>query len=1150
MSDPLPCPQCGTPLTTGALHALCPRCLLRLGMLGNELEDGAPGPFVDAPREAPGTMIERYRLLGEIGEGGFGIVYLAEQMAPVKRKVALKILKPGMDTREIVARFEAERETLALMDHLHIAQVYDGGATENGRPYFVMELVKGTPITSYCADHKLTIRARLELFLDVAAAVGHAHQKGIIHRDLKPSNILVSEHEGKPVVKVIDFGIAKAVSMELADRKLVTAFGRMLGTPQYMSPEQAEINALDIDTRSDIYSLGVLLYELLTGTTPLDSASLHKAGFTEMQRLIREEKPVKPSLRIASRRQKKKPPGDEGGVTPWPGGAPLARDIDWVVMQALEKDRSRRYQTANSLALDVRHFLDDEPVSASPPSTTYRFSKFAKRHRFGVAWTAIISVVVIAAAVGMTILYIQSVRDRQRAEENAQRAAENAQRAAENAQRAAEKTFEALVQQAAALRTCGKPGRRFEAFDALTKAAAIPGALRVPNNLKRLRDSTIACLAIIDMRPVDSWQGNADYGETVVPDGSLTRYAITFRDGRIAIYRYPDRSLMLDLPGAGQAVNPVLRFSPNGDGLAAAYGTNQEWELKLWNLQKKPATFCAAGRGIHQAFDFFPDGKSCVIGRPDGSLAILDVATGKTLRQVSLTRVPHAVRVSRDGKWLALSLPGTGEQPDQVAILDAKDGQPRATPLACPARALAWSPIDDSLAVACTDHVLRVWHAQDWEAGALELRDHTAVADTVAWSPDGRLLASQCTDGTIRLWDPFLGGAALSKHSGRGDGLAFSADGKRLGMLREGATLTVMEVEPGNVCYRGHGYSGETGIFDGVWNSAKTLMAFDGVWNSAKTLMATSGDDGVRFWNRGGRHLETLKVPQARGIAFASDALFVASATGLFRYPMASEGTGDDIVITFQAPEPIGSFRACMQISLSADDTLLAVAGRRTDPQDDTAAIWLVDLPQGTPPRCIGGPPGVAYCEISRNGKWLAAGNSQGLGVRIWSLPDALVLKDLPIRGSARVAFSPDNKRLVTGDTEAYRFWKTGTWELEREIPSKMGGCHGMMAYSPRMTALMIACRGAELEFKVLNPLTLEEESSPDFDQESPLCFDPTGRLMITTSQSGGIFFWKLDEVRAHLLGMGLDWKHMPPFPKELPPPVVRRVVVAAAAAP
>jgi serine/threonine-protein kinase len=379
--------------------------LLRANERSGDLLDlpESPPATVDEPSalERPGATIGSYKLLEPLGEGGFGAVFLAEQAHPVRRKVALKVLKPGMDSRQVVARFEAERQALALMDHAHIAKVFDGGTTASGRPYFVMELVKGVPITDFCDQNHLTPRQRLELFILVCLAVQHAHQKGIIHRDIKPSNVLVSRHDTAPVVKVIDFGVAKALGQELTDRTLFTGAAQMIGTPLYMAPEQAGLSNLDVDTRSDVYSLGVLLYELLTGTTPFEKERFRKVGYDEMRRIIREEEPPRPSARINTLGQEALTVSTRRQSDPRRLKQLFQGELDWIVMKALEKDRNRRYGTASAFAADVQHHLNDEPVQACPPSSAYRFRKFARRNRTGLVLVGLVLTFVVLSGGGV-----------------------------------------------------------------------------------------------------------------------------------------------------------------------------------------------------------------------------------------------------------------------------------------------------------------------------------------------------------------------------------------------------------------------------------------------------------------------------------------------------------------------------------------------------------------------------------------------------------------------------------------------------------------------------------------------------------------------------------------------------------------------------
>lgn len=426
MAEPRICPECGRALGPDAPGKVCPVCAFRAAL---ELTGARDETEV---AEQPGDRIGQYRLLEEIGEGGYGVVYLAEQTEPIRRQVALKIVKPGMDTREVIARFEAERQALALMEHPGIAKVLDAGATSTGRPYFVMELVRGVKITEYCDREGLSTRERLDLFLQVCSAVQHAHQKGIIHRDLKPSNILVTLLDAVPAPKVIDFGIAKATGQQLlTDKTLFTSRYQCFGTPAYMSPEQADLRTADIDTRSDIYSLGVLLYELLTGQPPFGEKELQQAGFDEMRRWIREKEPPKPSTRLtellaADTRKRTAVSGTGDRQSEADSGARALRerrlqqrrerlrlvrgDLDWIVMKCLEKDRTRRYSSADALAEDLKRHLSDQPVTAAAPGAFYLLAKFARRHRRGLAAAGVLLVLLLGGLVWQAIQIRQVAR--------------------------------------------------------------------------------------------------------------------------------------------------------------------------------------------------------------------------------------------------------------------------------------------------------------------------------------------------------------------------------------------------------------------------------------------------------------------------------------------------------------------------------------------------------------------------------------------------------------------------------------------------------------------------------------------------------------------------------------------------------------------
>lgn len=753
-----------------------------------------------ALQESGRTVIGPYKLLQQIGEGGMGTVWMAEQMHPVQRKVALKIIKAGMDTREVLARFEAERQALALMEHPNIARVLDAGTTVGGRPFFVMELVKGQPITQYCDEHHLTPQERLALFVPVCQAIQHAHQKGIIHRDIKPSNVLVAPFDGRPVVKVIDFGVAKATGGRLTEKTLFTEIGAVIGTLEYMSPEQAELNNQDIDTRSDIYSLGVLLYQLLTGTTPLDRARLKRAAFTEMLRMIREEETPRPSTRLSESRDSLPSISAQRHMEP----AKLARlvrgELDWVVMKALEKDRVRRYSTADALAQDVERFLAGEAVVAVPPSTRYRLQKFLRKHRVLVLTGTLLLTLLMAGVLGTTWGMIQ------------------AKRSAE-ADRLA-KSGEAQQRQAAEMQRDTAIEARREASAALLESRRLSATLAV--------DRGLALCATGDVAPGLLWLVLAL--EIVPPDArDLERVLrINLNDWRRELQ--PLRHVL-----AHPATVYAMALSPDSKLVATGCGDRR---VRVWDLATGELRFAPlVCKGSLELVSFSPDGRWLAAGDIEGTVNLWDARTGKPASTVlQCPEMIDALAFAPQSDLLAAV-----DANQVVHIWNVPDGEEFCEPFGAPggrAKGLLFRPDGKFLVVANRSRNARVYEVAT-QKHHIDLPHADGHVQAIAFSRDGKYCATAGMGPTGRLWDgdTFTPLPITFTHQDRVDHVVFSADGKLVATGSQDQTVRLWRTDDGQpVCMP---YSTESGVA-GVSFSADGTRLFTGsnagtaqLWNIA-----------------------------------------------------------------------------------------------------------------------------------------------------------------------------------------------------------------------------------------------------------------------------------------------------------------------------
>jgi WD40 repeat protein/serine/threonine protein kinase/tetratricopeptide (TPR) repeat protein len=1041
------CLKCGAVLPTHVQGDLCPKCSFLAAVFeGADSTIAAPKGETEVPDSGDPVNIGCYKILQKIGEGGYGVVYMAEQEEPVRRRVALKVIKLGMDTEHVVARFEAERQALALMDHPNIARVFDAGATETGRPYFVMELVKGIPVTRYCDENILGTVTRLGLFTQICHAVQHAHQKGIIHRDIKPSNILVADHDGVPVPKIIDFGIAKATSdVRLTDKTLFTALEQFIGTPAYMSPEQAKLSGLDIDTRSDIYSLGVLLYELLTGKTPFDSKRFLEAGLDGIRRIIREEDPPRPSTRLSTldraeqtalaKRRRSEPPKLLGMIR---------GDLDWIVMKCLEKDRTRRYETANGLGLDIKRHLNSEPIEARPPSTYYRFQKLVRRHKVAVGAASFVAAALVVAfgVSSWSLLREKEARSRaQIAEKKAHAEADRANRNAvrESDQRRRAESNEAEARERLIRLSVANGNHLIEQGDNFGGLLWFVEAFRLDEDhvtreaIHRLRIGSVLadCPKLLQLwihkGPISSVAFN--------PDG---RHLVTTRRGGIASDASSDATAQIWEVNTGLPLGPPMVhtsavesavFSTDGRKLltrcSGPWGGGYE-QVQVWDAETaNPITPPLQHTGwVHQAI-FSPNGEQIAMwvverGSRSNYVWLSKIATGKPVwAPIHIEGDPwyswreNPLCFSPEGDTLLVrSLAASGTM-SELRVLDTTKGTPVVPSWCVDLQVIgaAFSTDGKLVAAMSSNGIARVLRTNNGEPITPPLKHSLSDLQDVAFSPDSSLLATsgQFESGGHReygstIWDVSTSKAITKPLEGT---VKFRADGYPVLMKLSSPQLGQEVLQ----------------LFD-PFTGEKAGPAIEQRWGSGVVFdanglnFAKSGGDGdVWLWEltSGVWPLMTLQDPPgylSGSFSYNGEFVVTSASDGMVRVMRATNGHEASAVVMQRG--------GCTQASVSADGQWVVTFG-----PNGIAQIWNAATGQARTPPLRHKDPLVKYALLSPDGDRLAtiAARPAVFGDDHWHLWDARTGKSLtdplaPPRSTSFAVFSRDSKRILTARPE------------------------------------------------------------------------------------------------------------------------------------